>query len=177
MKLCTKCLVEKPLTSYYFKKGRGTYYTQCKVCHGSGKEPTSFANSWYRERFSDEELTLFSKLKNLWTKAKLRPKGFDPAINWKYLFDIWEQQNGRCVYSGVPLSIEANHPHSVSIDRIDSSIGYLKGNLQLVSAAVSRMKQEFDEEFFLSTCRLIAENMPTTQDQQAPKGNPVDWPE
>lgn len=124
---------------------------------------TKFSSKWYLERFSQEELELFSTLKNLCTKAKLRNQEYDPEVNWKYLFDIWDSQNGLCAYSGVPLCTETNHPHKVSLDRIDSKIGYCVGNLQLVSSAVNRMKQEFDEELFLNTCRRIAAYSKTTR--------------
>jgi hypothetical protein len=124
--------------------------------------PTKFNSKWYLERFSEEELQLFSALKYLCTKAKLRNQDFDLEVDWKYLFDIWVDQNGRCAYSGVPLSVERNHPHKVSLDRIDSKIGYCVDNLQLVSASVNRMKQEFDESFFLEMCSRIASYSKTT---------------
>jgi hypothetical protein len=123
----------------------------------SGRD-TRFSSLWWKERFSDEDLALFSKLKNLVTKARLRTKEFDPDVDWEYLFDIWCNQNGKCIYSGLPLSTEINHPHTISLDRKDSKQGYVKGNLQLVSASVNRMKQEFSEEFFLSLCEKITNN-------------------
>lgn len=123
---------------------------------------TKFSSNWWKERFSEEELFLFSKLKNLVTKARLRTKEFDPEVDWEYLFDLWSDQNGLCVYSGLPLSVEANHPHTISLDRIDSSKGYVRGNLQLVSATVNRMKQEFSEELFLFMCEQITNNKSRT---------------
>ena len=123
-----------------------------------GKD-TKFNSNWWLSRFSQEELQLFSKLKNLCTKAKLRSnREFDPEVNWEYLFDLWDQQNGLCAYSGLPLSIETNHPHTISLDRIDSSIGYLRGNLQLVSWSVNKMKQDLSEELFLDLCCRITTN-------------------
>ena len=119
---------------------------------------TKFSSFWWRERFSEDDLLLFSKLKNLVTKARLRTKEFDPEVDWEYLFDIWVNQNGKCIYSGLPLSVEVNHPHTISLDRIDSRLGYISGNLQLVSAAVNRMKQEFAEDFFLDLCDKITDN-------------------
>lgn len=71
------------------------------------------------------------------------------------LYEIWDKQNGLCAYSKVPLKIEANHLETCSLDRINSSLGYVKGNVQLVCAIVNRMKQEFSEEDFLFYCELI----------------------
>lgn len=115
-----------------------------------------FISAWWQERFSQEELALFSKLKSLVTKTKLRKPLTDPNLDWRDLFDLWDQQNGMCAYSGLPLSIETNHPEIVSLDRIDSSKGYTKDNLQLLAWSVNKMKQEFSEEYFLKMCSLIA---------------------
>jgi len=120
---------------------------------------TKFNSKWWLSRFNQEELQLFSKLKNLCTKAKLRSnKEFDPKVDWEHLFELWDNQSGLCAYSGLPLSIETNHPHTVSLDRIDSNIGYLRGNLQLVSWSVNKMKQDLSEELFLDLCSKITTN-------------------
>jgi len=158
MKTCTKCGEVKAFESYYYSNTESRYYSQCKSCFACVTEESKFNSSWYTERFSKEELDLFSCLKSLCTKAKLRKHKFDPEVTWKYLFELWDSQNGRCAYSGLPLSIETNHPHKVSLDRIDSTRGYLVGNLQLVSTTINRMKQEFNEELFVEMCVLVANN-------------------
>jgi hypothetical protein len=99
---------------------------------------------------------ILSRLKALCTHAKNRKKEID--IDWQYLEEIWNQQSGLCAYSGEPLVVQANFPNTVSLDRIDSSKGYLRGNVQLVCAAVNRMKQEFSEEMFLDYCEKITNN-------------------
>jgi len=122
------------------------------------KYPKRFSDPYYTERFSLEELELFSKLRNLCTKARLRKQEYDPTVDWEYLFDIWTDQNGRCALSGLPLSIEVNHPHGVSLDRIDSNKGYERGNLQLLSFTVNRMKMDLNEEDFLEICSHVAKH-------------------
>lgn len=161
MKVCSKCKEEKPDKNFYFKKQKNRLYSSCKICHQTSDKNSKFSSHWYTSRFDEETLKLFSTLKNLCTKAKLRNKEFDPEVTWETLFELWEKQNGECTYSGLPLSTEANHPHKVSLDRIDSDNGYVADNLQLVSASVNRMKQEFDEEFFVDMCVLIANNKAT----------------
>lgn len=162
LKTCTLCGDTKQLSDFYFRTRGNTHYKHCKACHRNfnsrheGKE-SKFSSLWWKERFSEEELKLFSKLKNLCTKARLRSKEFDPKVDWEYLYDLWVNQNGECAYSGMPLSIEANHPHSVSLDRVDSSKGYIVGNLQLLSWTVNKMKMDLDEEDFLLVCLMIAE--------------------
>lgn len=161
--LCTKCGEEKEEQGFYFREDRGTYYSCCKICHSGSTKESKFNSNWWTDRFEEEELKLFSKLKNLCTKAKTRSKEFDLDVNWEYLLDIWVEQNGRCAYSGMPLSLEANHPHTISLDRTDSSKGYIKGNLKLLSWSVNKMKQDLGEELFLSLCfNITEENKKTT---------------
>lgn len=70
-----------------------------------------------------------------------------------YLYKIYLKQKGRCIYTKIPFYImprghrmEGNHPsrhpYALSIDRIDSSKPYRKGNLQLVTFLFNKMKQD-----------------------------------
>ena len=104
-----------------------------------------------------------SRLKYLCTKAKKRKWEID--FDHSYLLEVWNKQNGSCAYTGLPLLLKANHPESVSLDRIDSQIGYLKGNVQLICFVVNKMKQEFSEDQFFYYCSLITNNkMKNTQE-------------
>ena len=37
--------------------------------------------------------------------------------------------------------------------------GYIKDNIQLVHKDVNMIKKEYDQEYFLTLCRLITENI------------------
>jgi len=178
MRVCTKCKQEKPIEAFFFRNERNMYYAHCKVCHGKNTKNSKFSSHWWRERYCEEDLKLFARLRNLVTCAKLRKQEQEDEVTWETIYSLWLNQNGLCKYSGVPLSLEANHPHKVSIDRIDSSQGYVKDNLQLVSASVNRMKQEFTEEFFLQMCKSITDNVSKTTQDQGPQrtDHPEDTP-
>lgn len=47
----------------------------------------------------------------------------------------------------------------VSIDRIDSSFGYLKENIQLVDKRVNMMKQSYSQEEFILVCKAVADKV------------------
>lgn len=99
---------------------------------------------------------VISRLKNLCTKARGRSKEF--SLVDQDLLDLWEKQQGLCAYTKLPLFAAANQLNTVSLDRIDSSIGYVVGNIQLVCAAINKMKQEYPEEVFLLFCHSVAQN-------------------
>ena len=97
-----------------------------------------------------------SYLRYLLGKAKLRKK-HEFSITPEDLYELWDKQNGLCIYSKKPLNIETNHLQRASLDRIDSSRGYVKENIQLVTYAVNKMKQEFSEVDFLEFCFSITD--------------------
>jgi hypothetical protein len=46
----------------------------------------------------------------------------------------------------------------VSPDRIDSTKGYVKGNIQLVLASVNTFKMDMTQSEFVDLCKAIAKN-------------------
>ena len=48
-------------------------------------------------------------------------------IDMDYMMKMWELQEGRCIYSGIPMNYDINE-FRVSIDRIDNNKGYVKGS-------------------------------------------------
>ena len=54
-------------------------------------------------------------------------------ITTDHLVQIWIMQNGRSYYTGNPLDIEGEGLNAVSVDRINSEIGYVLGNICFVT--------------------------------------------
>jgi hypothetical protein len=79
--------------------------------------------------------------------------------------DVWElfiKQNKKCVLSGLPLDFtcggrELKHLGTASLDRIDSTKGYVKGNVQWIHKDVNWMKQDYSNDYFLSMCQKICD--------------------
>jgi hypothetical protein len=80
-------------------------------------------------------------------------------ITIEYAWELFLKQNRRCAYTNKELKI-ANKPeeNTASIDRIDSSKGYVKGNIQWVHKHVNIMKNIFTDQYFVETCKIIAQN-------------------
>lgn len=82
-------------------------------------------------------------------RAKRRTQNVD--ITLEYLKEIWDNQQGICPYSKVKLEFvnqkSRNNPiYTMSLDRIDSNLGYIKGNIQFISIAMNLMKNSMTEE-------------------------------
>lgn len=79
------------------------------------------------------DLTL-SKVNNIQAKAKLRNIDFNLTI--EYLWKLYVAQDRKCAITGDELpSIQ-----KASLDRIDSKIGYIEGNVQWVTSQANKCK-------------------------------------
>lgn len=85
--------------------------------------------------------------------AKRRGIQFD--ITHEYLNEVYISQTlpgeecARCVYSGRPLMNESSSRTTMSLDRIDSSLPYQVGNVQLLDKQVNIGKHTLTEDRFL----------------------------
>lgn len=80
------------------------------------------------------------------------------------LKELWESQNGICPYTGIELVLPENGNlktidffHRASLDRIDSSKGYVKGNIQFISTPINYLKAEQKDEDVKKFLKLISE--------------------
>lgn len=73
----------------------------------------------------------------------------------RFVFSLFKKQNGLCAISNLPLILGNN----ASLDRIDSSKGYIKGNVQWVDKYVNLAKGHLSEDFFIQLCRRVANHV------------------
>lgn len=92
--------------------------------------------------------------------ASRRKHLFDISI--VYLWNLFRKQNGKCSLSGVNLVLNSQKDGKMlgtaSLDRIDNTKGYVKGNVQWVHKDVNFMKQDLSQREFVEYCRLIVKN-------------------
>ena len=111
----------------------------------------------YKHKYSVEHA---SSCPRNYINTLLSHKNRRKSLSIDYVMGIYENQGGRCALSGVPMTFtrgRGNIPTNISIDRIDSSIGYVEGNIQLVCRAVNMIKNEWNQEDLISFCRKIIE--------------------
>jgi len=84
----------------------------------------------------------------------------DFSITKEYAWEVWERQGKRCSLSGQQLcfSRSKSSNFTASLDRIDSSKGYIEGNIQWVHKDINKMKSDFTDERFIEICKLVSEN-------------------
>ena len=85
--------------------------------------------------------------------AKDRNIEFDLSI--KYAWEKYIDQKGRCAISGIPIDF-IGRKRTASLDRIDSSKGYIENNIQWVHKKVNVMKLNLDQNDFIDFCQKIS---------------------
>jgi len=104
----------------------------------------------------------FSPFRWHYRNAKRRKHEFDVTL--EDLKGVWDKQKGRCPYTGWELKNMENMstknqlpktPDRASLDRIDSSKGYVNGNIQFVSYMAQIAKNEFSDGELRSFCEAV----------------------
>ncbi len=89
-------------------------------------------------------------------------------VTAEYLWNLFLRQKKRCSLSGVPLEFaplatkEGKRQQTASLDRKDSSKGYVVGNVQWVHKDLNTMKMDLKNKEFIEWCRKIV----TFQDEK-----------
>lgn len=156
------------------RKEDGRFYKECSGC---GEE-----QSYLRKNYAEESLKL-GKLckkcsnkipdnnahkgyyKNVLRKSfahKYESNALVRRIDWNvsfdYLAELLIEQDFKCALTGWDIhAMEVNSP--ASLDRIDSSIGYVEGNLQWVTSKVNMMKQQYSQDDFINVCIAVADKI------------------
>jgi hypothetical protein len=89
-----------------------------------------------------------------------KSKQIELDIDMKYAWDLFLNQNKKCALSGLALKFpEGSKPYSkestASLDRIDSSKGYIKGNVEFVCQGINFAKHDYSKEEVLQFINKI----------------------
>lgn len=122
-KRCTDCKEVKPFSEFHrHATALFGYNTVCKSC----RVPLSKDN--YAQRSFEQKM---------WERAKGRAKRSGRDFNIERS-DITIPE--RCPVLDVPIVLEAGSDYAPSLDRIDSSRGYVKGNVIVMSKRANTLK-------------------------------------
>lgn len=98
-------------------------------------------------------------------RAKLNKLEF--SITIEYLQQLYHNQQCCCALSGVVLKmpvrcvnkeIDTKYFNLASLDRIDSSKGYIVDNVQWVDAKINKMKLDLTDNEFIKLCKRVVEH-------------------
>jgi hypothetical protein len=103
---------------------------------------------------------MFGKaLSNAKRRAAKRKLPFE--IDKEYIINLYESQSGRCYYSDIPLRIvkesesKMHDNFKMTLDCIDHSLGYTKGNVVWCAYCVNSFKQDMKKDDMIKICISI----------------------
>jgi hypothetical protein len=76
-------------------------------------------------------------------------------------WDLFLKQDKKCALSGWPLEFPVGrsiHGGTASLDRINSNKGYTSDNVQWVHKDINKLKNAFDQDYFIQMCKAVAKN-------------------
>jgi hypothetical protein len=116
--LCLRCKEHKKIDQYTMSKsGTNSYCIPCD----------SIKRKEYSNTLRGFVLGKIASAKNRSIKRKQ-----EFTIDMEWAFQQLLIQKGRCYYSGIPLTFTINTPWQLSVERLDSCIGYTKENTVLI---------------------------------------------
>lgn len=162
---CKECCEFKPNSEYtpskkINSKGRA-YVTKCKLCrrlYHKNEEVKS------RKKKRAPELRKKHRISSIYWSSVTNSKNrnLEHSITREFLNELFDKQNGLCYYTNLPMLKDIrnsdNNNDSVSIDRYDSSKGYIPGNVVLCRWIVNRMKNDIEFDQFLQIVSDIHKN-------------------
>ena len=179
-KVCTACKEEKTLSTDNFKpvKTKNGFSSQCKSCiskrdkeyrsrpeikqrsktyqhkyislnkdHVSGKNRKWNVDNWTRR-------LLYSTRHNK-RERELRGRKCDVTITEEHIVQLWKLQSGLCYFTKVPMTTEMYKLETVSVDRLDNSVGYIPGNVVLSTKAANLARGIHSVDEFVSFLQKV----------------------
>jgi len=99
---------------------------------------------------------------NYLTQIQNRAKNLkrECKLTIEFLSDMFEEQGRRCSLTGKELyfKIDGRNDGTASIDRIDSSKGYIKGNVRWVHKNINIMKMALPDKEFIEFCKDVVKH-------------------
>ena len=126
-----------------------------KSCGCSWRLSRKNHNNW--QGYEDISLDFFNTIK----RNSIR-RGIVFNITIEYLWELFLKQNKKCALSGLELTFSEirkdKTKQTVSIDRKNSNIGYVEGNVQWVHKQINIMKNKLSDDEFIWFCEQVIKN-------------------
>lgn len=148
-KKCRVCLLELPVGDFSKNKAnKDTLQNFCKECDRKRQQQRrveknssikEYAKEYRQKHFTNIEYRLQALLNS--SRARAKAKNREHTLTRQDLLDLYPT-DGRCPIFGIKLewNTKGFRENSPSIDRIDSTKGYTRDNVQIISWKANRIK-------------------------------------
>ena len=160
-KICSICGLEKLLTDFYFRKDKNDYRHDCKEC-GKKRDKRKRENPEYYEIRKEYDRRYYhTHKKECHERTSIRRRKFRETHPERY---IWMHIRNKCRKKNIPFNFEvsdiiipkycpilgielkmgnlANQDNAASVDRAIPALGYVKGNVSIMSKRANTIKND-----------------------------------
>lgn len=143
LKKCSVCKNIKPVENFYRRS-----YSQCIDC-------TKKSSNNQRDRYKNNPVSFINKKLG---ECRLRASKcyMIYELDLEFILELLEKQNGLCFYTGNKLVLKPNDINTISVDRVDSSKGYIKDNIVLCGYKINNMKNDLSMDKFIELCNIVS---------------------
>lgn len=131
-RICYTCKETKILEDFV-KREKSTwgFGYECKLCKNIKKREPSVKS---------KQPLWISRLKD--SLRKRNKKYGEINLTNEFLINLYEKQKGLCYYTGIEMKIinSEKNPEQISLDRVDSNLGYTENNVVLCCFAINLCK-------------------------------------
>ena len=118
--------------------------------------------------FGEIPLDVFSTIKrNALGGGVYNRKSKQFSITIEYIWELFLKQNRKCALTGLDIGFDGRlkdrklketSTMTASLDRINSSMGYVKGNVQWVHKDINIMKNDYGADYFVFMCKQVSKH-------------------
>jgi hypothetical protein len=170
---CRKCWVVKPLDEFE-RRGAGQRRGRiCKECRNATRDPAENrrrAKEWakanpekhnaqtrrnHEARRTDVARWIASNLRS--TRARCKVKGIECSVSAEQIVQLFTEQEGLCALTGRQMvyGSRGQQRDSLSIDRIVPALGYVAGNVRLVTYQANMARGALDDDELIAFCEAV----------------------
>jgi hypothetical protein len=124
---------------------RTPYYNQLHICGNKNLRFTGY------EEISGE----------FWSSIKIGAKVrcIDFSVSIQDIYEIFIKQDKKCSLSGINIWMNrtSKENKTASLDRINSDLGYVYGNIQWIHKDINKMKNDYEQNYFILLCKKVAD--------------------
>lgn len=165
---CAK-LFEKTLKEHtrQLKRGRTQFFCSLSCSASVCLAPHGKLNPQNLKRGRGDEFSPYRFFLKQATKRSKYNKTRTCDIDLVYLKTLWEEQRGICPLTGWLLRLTPTmnrggpaRPDNASLDRIDNSKGYVRGNVRFIALIANYARNSFTDEDVVSFAKAVVGSLP-----------------
>lgn len=116
------------------------------------KEEMSKQKNYYENKYDNWVSIVRMRVND--SKKRAKKKNLDFDLDADYVLKLLIESNFTCPYFSVPFE-KKDSDYVISIDRIDSSQGYVKGNIEITSRLANTMKNKATQDQLITFAKNI----------------------